>query len=399
MALGSIVDYLKSQGKDSSYSNRKKLAEQYGIGNYSGTAAQNTNLLKLLQNGSHKNAQQNSPTTGNTQLSNSAASASPKTGYNRSDRVNEYYNRVQDFEANTPEAFDSNYQGEIDNILDNILNRKEFSYTSDDLVNDDLYKMYRDSYMRQGNMAMRDTMGNASAMTGGYGNTYASAAGQQAYDNYLSALNDKSLEFADRAYNRYQDDIADNYNQLNAVMGLDNVDYSRYRDDVGDYYTNRDYLNNRYNQEYNYDYGQYQDTVAQQQWAQEFAFQQQQAAQEQARWAAEMALKSKNTGGASSGRKTKQESLSGVANDNSRYTWAQAQNMYDDIRRKEGLQAAEDAMLYLEKNGLVDMYKTDYNVPAYKPGANVVENNKDILDQMVKMNSTEKWRKKWKGIK
>lgn len=397
MALGSIVDYLKSQGKDSSYSSRKKMAEQYGIGNYSGTAAQNTNLLKLLQNGS-ENAQHNSPTTGNTQLSNSAASASPKTGYNRSDRVNEYYNKVQDFEANTPESFNSNYQGEIDNILDSILNKKDFSYTSDDLMNDDLYKMYRDSYMRQGNMAMRDTMGNASAMTGGYGNTYASAAGQQAYDNYLSALNDKSLEFADRAYNRYRDDIADNYNQLNAVMGLDNVDYGRYRDDVGDYYTNRDYLNNRYNQEYNYDYGQYQDTIAQQQWAQEFAFQQQQAAQEQARWAAEMALKSKS--GGSSGRgKTKQGSLPGVASDNSRYTWAQAQNMYDEIRRKEGLQAAEDAMLYLEKNGLVDMYKPDYNVPAYKPGVNVVENKKDILDQMVKMNSTEKWRKKWKGIK
>lgn len=397
MALGSIVDYLKSQGKDSSYSSRKKMAEQYGIGNYSGTAAQNTSLLKLLQNGASEK-QQNSPTTGNTQLSNSAASASPKTGYNRSDRVNEYYNKVQDFEANTPESFNSNYQGEIDNILDSILNKKDFSYTSDDLMNDDLYKMYRDSYMRQGNMAMRDTMGNASAMTGGYGNTYASAAGQQAYDNYLSALNDKSLEFADRAYNRYRDDIADNYNQLNAVMGLDNVDYSRYRDDVGDYYTNRDYLNNRYNQEYNYDYGQYQDTIAQQQWAQEFAFQQQQAAQEQARWAAEMALKSKS--GGSSGRgKTKQGSLPGVASDNSRYTWAQAQNMYDEIRRKEGLQAAEDAMLYLEKNGLVDMYKPDYNVPAYKPGVNVVENKKDILDQMVKMNSTEKWRKKWKGIK
>lgn len=397
MALGSIVDYLKSQGKDSSYSSRKKMAEQYGIGNYSGTAAQNTSLLKLLQNGASEK-QQNSPTTGNTQISNSATAASPKTGYNRSDRVNEYYNKVQDFEANTPESFNSNYQGEIDNILDSILNKKDFSYTSDDLMNDDLYKMYRDSYMRQGNMAMRDTMGNASAMTGGYGNTYASAAGQQAYDNYLSALNDKSLEFADRAYNRYRDDIADNYNQLNAVMGLDNVDYSRYRDDVGDYYTNRDYLNNRYNQEYNYDYGQYQDTIAQQQWAQEFAFQQQQAAQEQARWAAEMALKSKS--GGSSGRgKTKQGSLPGVASDNSRYTWAQAQNMYDEIRRKEGLQAAEDAMLYLEKNGLVDMYKPDYNVPAYKPGVNVVENKKDILDQMVKMNSTEKWRKKWKGIK
>lgn len=355
MALGSIVDYLKSQGKDSSYSNRKKLAEQYGIGNYSGTAAQNTSLLKLLQNGASEK-QQNSPTTGNTQISNSATAASPKTGYNRSDRVNEYYNKVQDFEANTPESFNSNYQGEIDNILDNILNRKEFSYTSDDLMNDDLYKMYRDSYMRQGNMAMRDTMGNASAMTGGYGNTYASAAGQQAYDNYLSALNDKSIEFADRAYNRYRDDIADNYNQLNAVMGLDNVDYSRYRDDVGDYYKNRDYLNNRYNQEYNYDYGQYQDTIAQQQWAQEFAFQQQQAAQEQARWAAEMALKSKSAGSSSGGRSSKgTESTSAT----SKLSVNEAVSILDRIHRTEGVQAAAAEAQRMIQNGQLANEKGD----------------------------------------
>jgi len=51
MAVGSIVDFLKSQGQDSSYAARKKLAEQYGINGYSGTSAQNTNLLKQLQGG------------------------------------------------------------------------------------------------------------------------------------------------------------------------------------------------------------------------------------------------------------------------------------------------------------------------------------------------------------
>ena len=52
MAKGSIVDYLKGQGQDSSYNARKKLAEQHGISNYSGTAAQNTSLLRRLQSGS-----------------------------------------------------------------------------------------------------------------------------------------------------------------------------------------------------------------------------------------------------------------------------------------------------------------------------------------------------------
>ena len=50
MAVTSIVDYLKSQGQDSSYSARKKLAEERGITNYSGTAAQNTQLLNMLRN-------------------------------------------------------------------------------------------------------------------------------------------------------------------------------------------------------------------------------------------------------------------------------------------------------------------------------------------------------------
>lgn len=45
----SLVDYLKSVNIDSSFANRKKLAEQHGIKNYTGTAEQNTKLLKLLR--------------------------------------------------------------------------------------------------------------------------------------------------------------------------------------------------------------------------------------------------------------------------------------------------------------------------------------------------------------
>ena len=105
------------------------------------------------------------------------------------------------------------------------------------------------------------------------GNTYASAAGQQAYDNYVAQLNDKALDFYDRAYQRYADEGQNLYNQMNVVTGLDNTDYQRYRDGVNDYYNDLNYYNGRYNQEYGYDYGEYQDRVAADQWAQEFAFQ------------------------------------------------------------------------------------------------------------------------------
>ena len=46
----SIVNYLNSQKINSSFANRKKLATQYGIRGYSGTAAQNTQLLNKLRN-------------------------------------------------------------------------------------------------------------------------------------------------------------------------------------------------------------------------------------------------------------------------------------------------------------------------------------------------------------
>src|SRR5690606_397968 len=47
----SIVDYLKSIGVDSSFANRKKLAEKHGIKNYTGTASQNLQLLRILRDG------------------------------------------------------------------------------------------------------------------------------------------------------------------------------------------------------------------------------------------------------------------------------------------------------------------------------------------------------------
>ena len=45
----SIVEYLKSIGVDSSYSNRARLARQQGISGYRGTAQQNTSLLNRLR--------------------------------------------------------------------------------------------------------------------------------------------------------------------------------------------------------------------------------------------------------------------------------------------------------------------------------------------------------------
>lgn len=405
MAVGSIVDYLKSQGKDSSYSARKQLAEQNGINGYSGTAAQNTALLKMLQSGSQTPGETTpqAVTSGNTTtISSSEKKTSNPVTFKQSNQTKEYLNALKELEANKPDEFSSQYTDEINTILDGILNRKEFSYGSEDLMNDSLYQMYRDNYMRQGDLAMRDTMGNAAALTGGYGSTYAQAAGQQAYDNYLANLNDMALQFADRAYQRYQDDTADRYNQLSSVMGLDNTDYSRYRDTVDDYYKDLNYMNNRYAQEYGFDYDEYLNQISQQQWQQQFDFQQSEAARDQANWAAEFALaQQKAASGGGSGGSGGKSGSSGTNTEPERISWAQAKNKYEDILEKEGKQSAEDFMEYLEYTGLVDMYKKDtenIRIPETL-GSNVIEVNRNVLDAYAKNELTDKWRKKWTGIK
>ncbi|WP_121605606.1 hypothetical protein [Virgibacillus sp. Bac332] len=48
---GSIVDYLSSIDKNSSFSARKKYAADYGIKGYKGIAKQNTTLLKKMCKG------------------------------------------------------------------------------------------------------------------------------------------------------------------------------------------------------------------------------------------------------------------------------------------------------------------------------------------------------------
>ncbi|WP_141224271.1 M15 family metallopeptidase, partial [Listeria monocytogenes] len=46
-----LVDYMNLNKLDSSFANRKKLANQYGIKDYTGTATQNTTLLAKLKAG------------------------------------------------------------------------------------------------------------------------------------------------------------------------------------------------------------------------------------------------------------------------------------------------------------------------------------------------------------
>lgn len=125
-------------------------------------------------------------------------------------------------------------------VRDKVLNRSPFIY---DMNEDMLYQQYKDSYTRQGKLAMQDTMGQAAALTGGYGNSYATTAGQQTYNGYMQHLNDVVPQLYQLAYDRYQNEQNANRQDLATL-------YGEYRDQVGDYYNDWGQLSNEYWKQY-----------------------------------------------------------------------------------------------------------------------------------------------------
>lgn len=190
--------------------------------------------------------------------------------YEKSDTVKQAEALLQQQLASKPGAYESQWQTQLDDTLNKILNREKFTY---DLNGDALYQQYKDQYVQQGQQAMMDTMGQAAALTGGYGNSYAQTAGQQTYQGYLQQLNERIPELYQLALDQYNREGEELYNQYGLYADRDDRDYGRYRDTVSDYYTELDRLTddaryqsetdyNRYMDGYNMAYGQHRDQVS-----------------------------------------------------------------------------------------------------------------------------------------
>ena len=217
------------------------------------------------------------PTTEPTAPAETAPSFEYKP-YQPSDAVTQAEALLKQQLANKPGAYTSPWQSQLNDIIQQIQNREKFSY---DMNADALYQQYKDQYTTQGKMAMMDTMGQAQAMTGGYGNSYAQSVGQQAYQGYLQQLNDKVPELYQLALNQYNREGDDLYNQASLMAGMEEMDYGRYRDQMSDYYTELDRLtsDSRYQAEQDYNkwaddqsfgYQQYRDQVSDEQWQAQF---------------------------------------------------------------------------------------------------------------------------------
>ena len=199
--------------------------------------------------------------------------------YKESQAVLDSYNAYKQQEANKIADWTGGTYGQsLKDQMDKINNREKFTY---DLNGDALYQQYKDQYMTQGRLASADAIGQASAMTGGYGNSYAATVGNQAYQGYLQKLNDVVPELYNMAYNRYQQEGQDMKDMYTMLQSAYDTEYGEHRDKVSDYNTelarlqdayyneknfdyskfseDRNHYNTAYNNERTYDYGQYSD--------------------------------------------------------------------------------------------------------------------------------------------
>lgn len=213
--------------------------------------------------------------------------------YVQSDAVTQAQQALQNQQANKPGAYQSQWQGHLDSLSGQIQNRPKFQY---DVNADALYQQVAQNYMQQGQQAMMDTMGQAAALTGGYGNSYAQTAGQQQYNNHLLGLTEMVPQFQQMALQQYQMEGDQLMDQYQLMLQQEELAYGRYQDDLNRYYADldraqaaydneRDYDYSRFSDERDFDYGKYmddlnyqyqvgRDQVADDQWNQQWQYQQ-----------------------------------------------------------------------------------------------------------------------------
>ncbi len=123
--------------------------------------------------------------------------------------------------------FTSSYDSQIRRLYDEIVNRPAFRY---DPAGDPLYQSYRTQMVGEGRRAMRDTMGQAASLTGGYGSSYAQSVGQQEYEYYLRRLGQVMPQLYQAAWERYNAEGDELKSLFDSTMALAQDEVGRAKD-------------------------------------------------------------------------------------------------------------------------------------------------------------------------
>lgn len=142
---------------------------------------------------------------------------------------------LRNWQQNRPGKYESAYQGRIEDLIGQLLERNSFQYS---YAQDPLYRQYARQYTQNARNA---------------------SAAQQAYQQQMGALNDalpSLYRLALDTYNSEGDDVVTRIDQLNTQ---EKNAQAQYNAELSDYYSQLDRKGSAYNAAYEQDYGRYQD--------------------------------------------------------------------------------------------------------------------------------------------
>lgn len=152
------------------------------------------------------------------------------------------YDALKNYQAQAPGPYQSKYQSQIDSLMQQMNNRKiGYNYQ-----NDPTYQQYKRQYETSARRAGENAQANAAAVSGGYGSSWATTAGEDAYANAMSGLDDVANSLYGQALDSFVDEQNDMYTQLQNLMTAESQDQQRYNQELSNYYSNLNYYQQNY---------------------------------------------------------------------------------------------------------------------------------------------------------
>lgn len=140
-------------------------------------------------------------------------------------------------------TYNNQYADQQQALLDEILNREDFSWTKEE---DPQWSPLKKQYLREGERATANALAQASAASGGRPSSHAITAAAQAGDYYATQLNDMISTLYQQAYDRYLDEYSMKVQDLGTLNQQEQLDYAKYLDSLTQYNTDRNFAYQQY---------------------------------------------------------------------------------------------------------------------------------------------------------
>jgi hypothetical protein len=149
-----------------------------------------------------------------------------------------------DFFGKSIEKYESPYSAQIQSFLNDVLSTKPFDAASYNPETDAGYVAFKNKALQEGNKAYDSAVAGMST-PGLQDSSIGRQVAESARSTYTNKIQDAIPEFMDRAREDYNQGIAQKYNALNALLGIDETEYGRYADNRDfNYKQKQDYTEN-----------------------------------------------------------------------------------------------------------------------------------------------------------